>query len=415
MSVQVIIKLMGMGVSILLVRIMAKEDYAFFTIAISILHTIVMLSDSGIGSGVMAIGGRHWENKSRMGQLVNSALALRNRQFYMAAIFAIPLMVWLLIKNEASIYIVSTLVFAVVVGSLFEIRTVVYTAILRLNNQFDSVQRIDIINTIVRLSIILILALLFLDAFVAVMVFSVAYGVNYFVSKNWVAKYIEEIDTEDKEDKQEINTIIKHQLPNAVYYSITGQIAVFLISIFGSTEAVADVGVLTRLAIMFSIINVTLATVVMPKFSKSNIPAEIKKGFMLLVGLLLLIAVVMISLSYFFPDFFLFIFGKKYSHLTTELVWLVGGAMMSLVTGVIFKINASRGWVIKWWLFIPVGLITQIVCLFFLDISTVIGVIQYNIILNIPALIMFVYLFYYKVGQMEPPVKMNKTVATQAS
>ncbi len=405
MSVQMGIKLLGMVISVYLIRILAKEDYAYFTIAISIMSTIVLLSDSGIGSGFMAIGGRHWDNKERMGKLVNGALLLRKKQFWAAASFAFPTMFWLLYKNDAPLMTIFFLMGIVGLGASFEIRTIIHTATLRLNNQYDSVQKIDIINTLIRLVLIVSVSFIFLDGFVAVVVSVFAYGINLLVARTWANPFSEPSKEFYKEDKKEILSIVKHQLPNAIYYAIIGQVTVFLISIFGSTENIAEVGVLSRLAIIFSIISITLTTVVMPIFSKSKDPKQILKLFSILMFLVTALAVTMIGFAMAFPDFFLYIFGNKYTHLTEEVVWLVASSMLSLLVGIIFKINSSRGWVIKWYIFIPIGILTQVVALFTLNVATVLGVIQYQLVLNLPALFVFLHLFFQKVNELKKEQK----------
>lgn len=401
MSIQVLIKALGLLVNIVLIRYLAKADYAYFTIGLSILQTLVLLSDAGIGTGMMAIGGRHWQGFTRMGQLVNSAMALRKRQFLIAAIGVLPIMIWLLWKNDASLVHILTLCMAVLVGASFELPTVIYTVVLKLNNEYDKVQYIDIINVSFRLITIGLLSFIFLQSYIAIWIISLAFGINYFVSKKWASAYADpKAKTHLSIDRKEINQIIIHQLPGAIYFCLIGQISIFLISVFGSTASVAEVGVLSRLAVIFTVINVTVATVIMPRFSKSQTADQIQKWFFLMLAGLILMGLVLLGFAYVFPDFFLFVFGKKYIHLDQELLWVVGNGMVYLITGIIFQINSSRGWILKWWIFIPVGVATQVISLFFLDVSTVIGVIQYNIILCIPELILLTLLFFYQLKQM---------------
>lgn len=411
MSVQMIIKVIGMLVSIYLIRILAKEDYAYFTIAISIMSTIVLLSDSGIGSGFLAIGGRHWEDKDRMGKLVTGSMELRKKQFWAAALFGFPMLIWMLNKNEAPLEIILLMVVIVGVGSTLEIYNIIYAATLKLNNQYDSIQKVEFINTCVRLILVFLLSYIFLDAVTAVIVSVIAYGVNFLIYRNWASKYYTVAKKALQTDKSEILNIVKHQLPNAIYYAIIGQITIFLISVFGSTENVAEVGVLSRLAVMFSIIGVTLTTVVMPMFSKSKRPEQIVKLFSILMFFLIALSCTLIGFAMAFPDVFLYIFGNKYMHLTQEVVWLVAAAMLSLVTGMIFKINSHRGWVIKWYVFIPVGIATQVIALLTLNVSTVLGVVQYQLVLNIPVIFLFLHLFFTKVNEMKSELAVKNEIS----
>ena len=66
---------------------------------------------------------------------------------------------------------------------------------------------------------------------------------------------------ENPQDRQEILRLTKHLAANAVFYCFQGQITVFLISFFGHhVSSVAEVGALGRLAMIFAVGMLVLAT-----------------------------------------------------------------------------------------------------------------------------------------------------------
>ena len=94
-AVQLLVQLLGFAGGMLLVRRLSKEQYAFFTIANTLLGTMNLLADSGVGSGLTSIGGRVWDTPARLGQLVRTGLQLR-RGLGLAAILAVaPCLGWL--------------------------------------------------------------------------------------------------------------------------------------------------------------------------------------------------------------------------------------------------------------------------------------------------------------------------------
>jgi hypothetical protein len=101
-----------------------------------------------------------------------------------------------------------------------------------------------------------------------------------------------------------------------------------------------------------------------------------------------------IAASALFPDQFLFILGNKYSHLHRELLLMVGGAVLSALTGTFWALNASKAWVTGAWLYIPLTIATQIALIPFVDFSSVSGVLTFNIFSAIPNLLLNIAMSY---------------------
>ncbi|MBA2430508.1 MAG: hypothetical protein H0V56_00150, partial [Chthoniobacterales bacterium] len=71
---------------ILLVRYLDQREYAYFTIANTMQGTINVLADVGISVGLVSIGGHVWQDRSRFGQLITTALRMRRRLGAVAAV-----------------------------------------------------------------------------------------------------------------------------------------------------------------------------------------------------------------------------------------------------------------------------------------------------------------------------------------
>ena len=82
-SVQLVVQVLGFVSGVLLVRTLDQKQYSYYTIALSMQSTMHVLSDLGIGVSLSAIGGKVWQDRSRFGQLINTALQIR---YYLAAI-----------------------------------------------------------------------------------------------------------------------------------------------------------------------------------------------------------------------------------------------------------------------------------------------------------------------------------------
>ena len=96
----------------------------------------------------------------------------------------------------------------------------------------------------------------------------------------------------------------------------------------------------------------------------------------------------------FFPNEFLFVLGNKYAHLQRELLFMVGASVLSALTGTIWALNASKAWITGSWLYIPLTLATQIALIPVTNFSSVTDVLIFNLISNIPNLLLNLVLSY---------------------
>ena len=74
----------------LIIHVLPPEDYALYIIAYSFLTTIIVVSDSGIGSAVLAEGGKVWQDSTKLGQVITTGLEIRKRFSLVAIIIALP-------------------------------------------------------------------------------------------------------------------------------------------------------------------------------------------------------------------------------------------------------------------------------------------------------------------------------------
>src|SRR5258708_33071813 len=94
---------LGLVAGFVLVRALDKQDYALYTLAITGINALVMLSNGGIIDAATAIGGRAWQDARHLGQGIASALSFPKQLAAMIVAPVIVLLAWLLIRNSAGI------------------------------------------------------------------------------------------------------------------------------------------------------------------------------------------------------------------------------------------------------------------------------------------------------------------------
>ena len=383
-TVQIAVQLMGVASGILLVRTLSQTEYAFFTLGFSMLSTMSILADSGIGIALTSIGGRVWQDRERFGQLINTALRLRRYLAAFAVVVVTPISIWLLIRSGASPVYAAGITLTILVCLNYQLLSGVLMIVPRLHSQIRRVQTLDALAAAVRLVVVVAAYFIFLNAEVAILATIVSVIVQYVLLRRWVRGDVELRAPVNREDQEVMLGIVKHQAPNAVFFCLQGQLTVWLISIFGRTQSIAEVGALGRLGMIFSVIGAVMTSIVLPAFARCQSPRELRIRYFQVCGAFLLLGLSLITAAAVFPDQFLWILGGKYAHLRNELRLMMILSCFSSLIGTMWSLNATKAWIKYSWLNIPCVITTQILLLTVLDVSTVHGVILFGVLSLVP-------------------------------
>jgi O-antigen/teichoic acid export membrane protein len=393
-TVQVAVQLMGVASGILLVRTLSQTEYAYFTLAFSMLSTMSILADSGIGIALSSIGGRVWDDRERFGQLINTALKLRRYLASIAVIAVTPILVWLLIRSGAPRLYAAGITLTLLIGLNYQLLSGVLMIVPRLHSQIKRVQALDSLAAAVRLALLIAAYFIFLNAEVAVAATIISVIVQYVVLRRWVKDDVDLAAPVSSEDQSTMLGIVKHQAPNAVFFCLQGQLTVWLISVFGRTQNIAEVGALGRLGVIFSVIGAVMTSIVLPAFARCQSPRELRIRYFQVCGGFLLMGLALIAAAALFPDQFLWILGSKYAHLRNELLLMMIMSAFSALTAAMWSLNSTKAWIKYSWLYIPGTLLAQITLLLVLDISSVKGVLWFGLISSIPSFLVNVILSF---------------------
>ena len=393
--VQAAVQVIGFLSGILLVRWLSQPEYAYFTIANTMQGTINLLADIGISVGLVSIGGRVWHDRYRFGELINTALGVRRRLGGLAILAVTPIMYSMLVKNGASNRYTVLLIGVVLAGLVIQLSIGVLSVVPRLRSDVGQIQIIDVTGATVRLLLLTGLLFVSLNAGVAVAVATVVLLLQYGMLRHYVTGVVDLSAPENPEDRREIVRLTRHLAANAVFYCLQGQITIFLVSFFAHrVNAVAEVGALGRLAMIFTVLSNLLANVFVPAFARCQNRRKLRWLYAAILGVVAAFSLVILACAAIFPEEFLFVLGSKYAHLHNELLLMVGGAVIGALTGTFWALNASKAWVAGAWLYIPLTVATQIALIPYLDFSSVTGVLMFNLLSAVPNLLLNAVLSY---------------------
>jgi O-antigen/teichoic acid export membrane protein len=400
--VQAGVQVIGFLSGILLVRWLSQREYAYFTIANTMQGTINLLADIGISVGLVSIGGRVWHDRHRFGELINAALGVRRRLGALAMVVVTPIMYSMLVKNGASTLYTAVLIVAVLAGLVIQLSIGVLSVVPRLRSDIGRIQVIDVTGALVRLLVLSALlyislnaGVIWLNAGVAVAIATLVLLLQYAMLRHYATGVVDLSAPENAEDRHEIIRLTRHLAANAVFYCLQGQITIFLISFFAHhVNAVAEVGALGRLAMIFTVLSNLLANVFVPAFARCQSRRKLGWLYAAILGGVGAFSLAVLAFAAIFPEQFLFVLGSKYAHLRYELLLMVGGAVIGSLTGTFWALNASKAWVAGAWLYIPLTLATQIALIPYTDFSSVTGVLMFNLLSAVPNLLLNAVLSY---------------------
>ncbi|HEX8608429.1 MAG TPA: polysaccharide biosynthesis protein, partial [Pedobacter sp.] len=245
-SAQILIQAVGMITGIVIIRMLTTQEYAYYTIANTMLGTMTILADGGVSIGVMNQGGKVWNDKQQLGAVMSTGLALRRVFGIYSLMISVPILAYLLWHQGAGpwtiLLIVLTLIpafFAAMSDSLLEIFP-------KLNQDIKSLQVNQVTVSILRLALSCISVFFLPFTFIAILAGGIPRLYGNYKLKAIAHKFAEEGQVPDEQRKKDMLKIVRATLPGAIYYCLSGQITIWLISIFGTASSIAQVGALGR-------------------------------------------------------------------------------------------------------------------------------------------------------------------------
>lgn len=402
-SGQIIVQAIGFVCGILIIRLLPVQEYAFYTLANTMLGTMTVLSDGGIYSGVMSQGGKVWQDKEKLGTVIATGLDLRKKFAIASLMVSIPILFYILMHNGASLLTSLLIALALIPAFFATLSENLLEIAPKLHQNILPIQKNQVAVGIGRLLLTASTIFIFPWAFIAI----VAAGIPRIWGNLQLRKIGSFLADKNQKPDSDVQTavlsIVKRQMPESIYYCLSGQINIWLISIFGTTAALASLGALGRFNMIINLFLVVFSTLIIPRFARlPNHKKNLRnKALYIILGLLVLCFCI-ISIVFIFSNQFLWILGKGYLGLNKEFVLIIISGCILMFHSVFFSINSAKGWIISPILYISISVCTTVLALFLVDVTTLRGVIYFNILISmIQALILVSYCFY-KISVLKP-------------
>jgi O-antigen/teichoic acid export membrane protein len=377
---QIIVQTLGFVCGILSVRLLSTQEYALFTLANTMLGTMTILADSGITNGVMAESGKVWQDKERLGSVLATGLDMRRKFGLLSLAVSLPVLAYLLFMHGANWLTLILILAAIVLTFSAALSDSILEVVPRLHQDIKPLQKNQIEVGIGRL--LLTGSFLFASpyTFVALLANGIPRIYGNYRLRDLSTRFAAEHKPPDPEVRKAVVKGVKRTLPIVIYHCISGQISIWLISFFGTTASISQIGALGRLSMVFSLFTVLFSTLVVPRFSRMVASkTALLKHFLLSQVSALLISSILMMIIWLFSNQILWLLGKKYYGLNHELLLIAAFNCLGLVGSVCSQLMLSRGWFLKPYFVIGLNFVSTVISIAFFNISSLVGILNFTI------------------------------------
>ena len=398
---QIIVQAVGFACGILVIRLLPTKEYALYTLANTMLGTMTVLTDGGISTGVMAQGGKVWQDREKLGAVLATGLDLRRKFAIGSLIVSTPILLYLLLHNDASWLTATLIVLSLIPAFYAALSDSLLEIVPKLQQSILPLQKNQVTVGVGRLLLSVLTLFIFPWAFVAILASGIPRIYGNIQLRKIAHSFVDNSQQPDPLIRKDILKVVKWVLPGAIYYSLSGQITIWLISVVGNSTSVAQLGAIGRLAMLLSLFSVVFSTLLIPRFARLKEDSILlKKRFLSTLGFLVLICLFIIGLFIVFSSQALGLLGHNYSSLNNELILNIIGSCMGLLTGFIFSLSSSRGWVLNPYFYIAISIISIIVGILVFKVSTLSGVLLFNIFVTSVQTAMYLFYILFKIKKM---------------
>ena len=364
--------------SFLVVRNLDKAHYAWYSLAFNLQSTLGAFTLLGIGTGMTSMGGQWIGNRERMGALAASAFKYRSHLLTIVAPLVLPVFAYLLLRNGCPLWQTIALVGLALCLLIVELNRQIFSSPVRIAGRYNYLQQAALIEAICRVATLGILIFIgCLSAWTTILVSVLVSGsVVRFLIKKRAQEFIAPNSPPDKEIHRRLTKLNFNVLPSTMTFVFQAQIGITMISIFGKTASVADLGALTRIALALLVPQAIISKLIEPKLARAQEGMDLWRKFAISVLCVAVMAASCFCLMFLFRHQFLWLLGKNYWYLDKELAFYSGVACAGTVTSMSMMLLYARGWVEYMWISPVTEILCQLSAIHFLDLATPMGVLR---------------------------------------
>ncbi|HAQ58486.1 MAG TPA: hypothetical protein DCR32_05650 [Opitutae bacterium] len=383
----------------LIINWLTKDAYATFALVIAIQSTTSVLVELGLSQSLIAFIGQKYQDSKIVGRYITACRYLRDRMLFVGGVVLLVFFYCIAPKYEWSGGVWFVLWFSVIGALVFQSWSATYNPLLLLDKNLKVLYAIGLSSGVLRVGLIAVAY--FWGVLSAPLV--LLYGALQACVAGWGAREQTRSmicepadDLSLRTERKEILSQVLPRVPSSIFFAFEGQITIFLISIFGTTNGIAELGALGRLAMLFVIIRKANSILVAPYFSKLASCEVFSKAALFVCGSLLF-ALASSAFVYCLPEPFLWVLGDGYQHLKFELFLVMAVSALNLVSMLMFSICLSRKYIFPWYSIVDIGpvCLAMVIGYMLMDLGTLSGVLYFSMMLALVKLLSVFFVLGY--------------------
>jgi O-antigen/teichoic acid export membrane protein len=368
--------------SFLVVRNLNKQHYAWYSIAFNMQTALGLFTLLGIGTGMVSMSGQWIGDRERMGALAASAFRYRSLLLTIVGPVVLPIFGYLLLKNGCPVWHTMALVALAVCLMFVELNRQIFSVPICIAGRYHYLQCAALVEAVSRVAALGLLILLgWLNAAATILISVLVSGsIVRFLIRKGAQEYLAPHSVPNREITRKLTKLNLNVMPSTFSSVFQAQIGMAMISIFGNTASVADLGALTRIALLLVVPQQIVIKIIEPKLARAKEGADLRRKFGVVVVCVAMMACSGFVLMFLFRYQFLWLLGKQYWHLEKELVFYSGVCCTGMLTSMSMKLLCARGWADYMWISPIAEVFCQVCAIPFLNLSTPIGVLSLDAI-----------------------------------
>lgn len=378
--------LVGGIAGLLIVNVLPKDQYAAYTFLVACMTLLLGVTDLGIAHCCMPIVGQR--NQEVPWVVGVSHHVFRKRWLLLSLGLLVVVPYWFYSSRQhgwsGPAFVVASMLMACTV--ILTLREHYVSTLLVILSRITALSRIGFASHSVRIVFVGTVLLLPMTSWsvagiVAATAAASCVSVALYGRELRIQRIPEHrLDSADtKRVDAQIIQIAKPLVLPAIFYQVQGVITVFLVSFFGTSNMLAEVGAFGRLSMVLIVVDRMVGILLFPAIARA--PAGPRLTATLLqvhLAYLCVMAVVLLT-SVLLPQYWILLLGEKYRSME-PLVWMVFLAtILSSASGFAFGTLAVRGATANQSYSILVTLVTQITYLWAIGVSDLRSVLGFGI------------------------------------
>lgn len=376
---QALVQIVNLCTALLVLRFLPIDEYALFIIASFYLNIGSVGSDLNLSTALSTFGARLVNNRSALSGLFVMVSDLRRKLFVVLVLIMLVVTPCLIKSHDWQFKSVLLVLFPVLLSIWAQQKLTLRTVVLNIHHDSVGLFKVGIVGASTRLLLTSIFCFQWPFAMITVACNFLALYIANLIAKKTCSVYVDEKLPTDVSCREDVKNFIYPLIPAAVYFTIQGQISLLLVSFFGTVNAIAEVGALTRFGQIFAFFGVLNGFLFQPVFSRINNKEEFIKKTIFTTGILIIGFSLLMCSAWLFPDKWLLLLGKNYATLGTEVPLAFAGPIISYFSGFFFTLLAARAFTRGQYWYVVATLIVQILFILLIGADTTHKALQLNL------------------------------------